>query len=66
MNTDKKLKFLLSMAVMPDEAFGWIVSQAMQGRPFPDGLGGFQSDSRAAIKAYVKAAKDCFPPQEAP
>lgn len=53
-----RLKLLLVLATMPYEAFGWFVAWTQTG--FPDGLGGFQPDSRAAITALKKAGKDYF------
>lgn len=56
----QRLKLLLILATMPDEAFGWLVLNIakVQGRPnvWPDGLGGFKPDSRAAIAAAREAA----------
>lgn len=44
---------------MPDEAYGWFVIWA-SGRmtQYPDGLGGFQNDSRESIQALRKEAKE--------
>lgn len=44
-----RLKLLLILALMPDEAFGWFVVWTQNG--FPDGLGGFQAASKDSIKA---------------
>jgi hypothetical protein len=46
----KRLKLLLILATMPDEAFGWIVV-AIQTRIWPEGLGGFKPESRDSIEA---------------
>lgn len=55
----KRLKLLLILATMPDEAYGWFVIWA-SGRmtQYPDGLGGFQNDSRESIQALRKEAKE--------
>lgn len=43
-------KLLLAyLEEMPEEAFGWFVAWGMNG--WPDGLGGFKPESRAAIEA---------------
>jgi hypothetical protein len=47
---------IAALATMPDEAFGWFVAWALQG--YPDGLGGFQNESRTSIEALRAAAKD--------
>lgn len=57
MNTpiESKAKILAALTAMPDEAFGWVVI-ALSRRPvFPDGLGGFQDESRRAIIAFTRA-----------
>lgn len=55
---NNRLKLLLVLATMPDEAFGWFVGWAngimIQ---YPDGLGGFQDESRKSILALRKEAK---------
>lgn len=66
-----RLKLLLILASMPDEAFGWFVVWAARGAPggahtqpdiigqmFPDGLGGFSAEARAAIEALRAAARE--------
>ncbi len=53
----KRLKIVLILATMPEEAFGWLLVEWMRGRPFPDGLGGFRNDSREAIVALKNEAK---------
>lgn len=63
----KRMKLLLALAMMPDEAFGWFVGWAMlqnakhpapEAYRFPDGLGGFSPESRTAIALMQKAAKE--------
>jgi len=56
---DNRLKLLLTLATMPDEAFGWFVAWANGGMmQYPDGLGGFKSESRESILALRKEAKE--------
>lgn len=48
---------LAALANLPDEAFGWFVGWASGSMvQFPDGLGGFQPQSRLGIAALRKAA----------
>jgi hypothetical protein len=58
----KRLKLLLVLATMPDEAFGWLTLaiQKFPGRAnvWPDGIGGFKPESRAAIEAARHAAAE--------
>lgn len=55
----KRLKLLLVLATMPEETFGWFVAWASGAMAqFPDGQGGFQRDSQAAIKALREAANE--------
>jgi len=56
-----RLKLLLILALMPEEAFGWFVGWAMIGSSkfqmkYPDGLGGFKPESRKSIEELKKAA----------
>jgi hypothetical protein len=52
-----RIKLLLILATMPDEAFGWFVGWASGVMiQYPDGLGGFQNDSRESITALRKEA----------
>lgn len=51
-----RLKLLLILATMPEEPFGWVLL-ALANRIFPDGLGGFQSDSRTSIEAAITEAQ---------
>ena len=45
------------LETMPDEAFGWFVLWASGHMvQYPDGLGGFQNESRTSIVALRKAA----------
>lgn len=54
-----RLKLLLVLATMPDEAFGWFVIWASGSMAqYPDGLGGFKSESRESIVALRKEAKE--------
>lgn len=57
-----RLKLLLILATMPDEAFGWVVESIAQveGRQniWPDGIGGFTKESRASITAAREAAAE--------
>ena len=50
-----RLKLLLILAIMPEEAFGWILV-AIANNIFPSGLGGFKDDSRKSIVAAIKEA----------
>jgi hypothetical protein len=50
-----RIKLLLILATMPSEAFGWILASIAM-RIYPDGLGGFNPDSRASIIAVKKEA----------
>lgn len=53
-----RLKLLLILATMPEEAFGWFVLWASgHMTQYPDGLGGFQDQSRKSIVALRKEAK---------
>ncbi len=52
----KRLKLLLLLASMPDEAFGWLVVSCLT-RIWPDGLGGFQPESRESIAAVRAEAQ---------
>lgn len=56
----KRLKLLLVLASMPDEAFTWLVIAIakLPNRPnvWPDGIGGFTHESRDAISAARAAA----------
>lgn len=55
---NSRTKLLAAVKALPDEAFGWFVAWA-QGKfaiQFPDGLGGFQPESRAAIERLQKEA----------
>ena len=60
---------IAALATMPDEAFGWVIGAlsshaGMRGflQIFPDGLGGFQHDSRASIDAAQAAADALLDP----
>jgi len=57
-----RLRLLLILATMPDEAFGWLVQSIMlvPGRTnvWPDGLGGFRKESRESITAARDAARE--------
>lgn len=53
-----RIKLLLILATMPDEAFGWFVAWAAGNMTqYPNGLGGFQNDSRKSITELRKEAK---------
>lgn len=53
-----RLKLLLILATMPEESFGWFVGWASGIMiQYPDGLGGFQDDSRKSIESLRKEAK---------
>ena len=53
-------RLLITLATMPDEAFGWFVVWASGGMmQFPEGLGGFMPESRAAI-TELRAAATAF------
>lgn len=53
-----RIKILLILATMPDEAFGWFVIWASGiNTNYPDGLGGFSSESRKSITELRKVAK---------
>jgi hypothetical protein len=53
-----RLKLLLILATMPDEAFGWFVAWASgHMTQYPDGLGGFKDESRKSITELRKEAK---------
>ena len=52
----ERLKFLLILAAMPDEAFSWVLVAA--DHAFPDGLGGFLPASRASIVAMQEAGAE--------
>ncbi|MGE3276706.1 MAG: hypothetical protein AB7O67_16465 [Vicinamibacterales bacterium] len=60
-----RLRILLVLATMPDEAFGWFVAWA-SGAPvtYPDGLGGFLPESRASIEALRTEARALMEPAE--
>lgn len=45
-----RARLLRILETMPSEAFGWLVVPLAQGI-WPDGLGGFQPESRVAIEA---------------
>lgn len=48
---------LKALSEMPDEAFGWFVAWATGAMvQYPNGLGGFQPDSRRSIEALRYAA----------
>ncbi len=51
----KRIKLLLILAEMPNEAFNWIPI-AITSRIFPDGLGGFKPESRDSINLLKKEA----------
>lgn len=58
----KRLKLILILASMPSEAFGWLVvalanPPGRNGQVWPDGLGGFRSESRASIEAAIAEAR---------
>jgi hypothetical protein len=57
----KRLKLLLILATMPSEAFGWlllhIAGSAGSGQVWPDGIGGFTSESQTSIKAAKHEAE---------
>lgn len=60
-----RVKLLLCLATMPDEAFSWFVAWALQNDfkwpgkfKFPDGLGGFRPESRSAIEQLRAAATE--------
>lgn len=57
----KRIKLLLILAAMPDEAFNWLLMSlaGIPSRPriWPDSLGGFQFDSRDSIESAQKEAK---------
>jgi hypothetical protein len=47
------------LAHMPEEAFSWFVGWAGGNMvQYPDGLGGFQANSREAIQKLQQAAKE--------
>ena len=54
-----RFKLLLTLALMPDEAFGWFVAWAAgHMTQYPDGLGGFREESRHSITELRKNAKE--------
>lgn len=54
----RRAALLQVLAEMPDEAFGWFVAWAAGGMmQYPDGLGGFRSESRASIEQLRAAGK---------
>lgn len=54
-----RLKLLLVLATMPEEAFGWFVMWANGGMmQYPDGLGGFSRNSQESILALRREAKE--------
>lgn len=55
---DARAQMAQALAAMPEESFNWFVLWA-SGRPvsFPDGTGGFTSESRAAIEQLRGAAR---------
>lgn len=52
-----KSALLAALAALPDEAFGFLVAALATG-VWPDGLGGFKPESKAAIVAVRKLAAD--------
>ena len=58
----KRLKLLLILAMMPDEAFNWLVLVLLPKVPmrtnqiWPDGMGGFKEKSRKSVKAIQEEA----------
>jgi len=59
-------QILEALATMPDEAFGWFVlaaqpsamTQGANTQIWPDGIGGFTAESRAAITALRDAVEE--------
>ena len=47
--------FRKAIYTMPDEALGWLMLAISQQQVWPDGLGGFKPESRAAIQAVLAA-----------
>jgi len=53
-----RIRLLLTLATMPDEAWGWFVAWAGGASvQYPDGLGSFSPESREAIQALREAAR---------
>jgi hypothetical protein len=59
-----RLRLLLILATMPDEAFMWLVQSIMlvpgRANVWPDGIGGFRDESRASITAARDAARELW------
>lgn len=53
-----RLKLLLELATMPDEAFDYILVTIDSGDIWPSGIGGFQTASKKSIQAVRKLAHD--------
>lgn len=49
-------RLMHALEVLPDEALSWLVLNISTGRIWPDMLGGFQADSKAAITEVRAAA----------
>ena len=60
-----RFRLLLVLALMPDESFGWFVLWA-SGKmvQYPNGLGGFQSNSRKSIQELHEAAREYLEKEE--
>jgi hypothetical protein len=54
-----RMKLITILNMMPEEAFGWFVMWASgMMTQYPDGLGGFQDESRLSIEALRAAGKE--------
>jgi len=54
-----RLKLITILNMMPEEAFGWFAMWASgMMTQYPDGLGGFQDESRKSIEALQAAGKE--------
>jgi hypothetical protein len=62
----KRLKLLLILSIMPEEAFSWLVlamrksamTQGANNQIWPDGIGGFTHESRESINQAREAAEE--------
>jgi hypothetical protein len=61
-----RLKLLLILAVMPEEAFSWLIlamrksamTQGANMQIWPDGIGGFTHESRESINEIREAVEE--------
>jgi hypothetical protein len=61
-----RLKLLLILSTMPEEAFSWLVlamrksamTQGANNQVWPDGVGGFSHESRESINAAREAVEE--------